>query len=62
MDVDRDYLLQGTATHDGVTVDVSVRFEPRAQYPDMSEFGEVVGAVAARVARDAVKARPEAPF
>lgn len=36
--------------------------EPFAQYPDMNEFGEVVGATAARIARDAVKARPDVPF
>ena len=59
---DPDVTFEGTATRDGVTVTVSLRIEPRAQYPDMGEFGEEVGATAARIAHRVVKAKPEVPF
>ena len=57
-----DVVFEGSASIGGVNVTVTIRAEPEAQYPDITEFGEEVGATAARVARRVVDARPSVPF
>lgn len=62
MSAGEDVVLEGNASIEGVYVTVTIRVEPRAQYPDVTEFGEEAGATAARIARRVGDARPSVPF
>lgn len=59
--MDQDIVFDGQASQGGVYVTVTVRVEPSAQYPDIHEFGEEVGARAAQILARVHKAKP-VPF